>query len=499
MTIEVGSLRSPLQSRLIADFTNGSIPASSIVYNSGSPNATGRAYTYDERGVGISFTGGTSAQYASFKYEPHQTTPGTTIDFSNGEVLAIEMEWPEGTGAVYDTVIVYITEETGTTYSHYMNRTPISGAEKTPKRQIILQALNTDTWTRSSGGPTNMATIGKIDFRLGVHANAQNIPANVFIRKIWIGKNRPHIMMTFDDSMDGQINIAYPSLAAAGFKATIFSSPSQVGLAGRLTEADYQTLYAAGWDFGLQQYNDSADVPLIFAGTTGLTSDGAGTATWSNVSGLAHGLTTGDTVTISGAMSPNYNGTFTVTVTGASTFTFPISGTPTTPDPGWATIPKLTDAQILSSFSQTRDWLQARGLSRGNEFIAYSNGVTNSAVEDLLINAGYKMGRSTRLNTQAGMDPRCSPPQALMRMSGGPMDQQTATTILGYVDTCIKYGKSLILYGHDLDATPATLTITQSEWDLLVAGLKLRQSQGLIDVVTCTEFYRRLNSQVRYV
>jgi len=480
--------------RLIADFTDGSIPSSSIVFNSGSPAASGRTYTYDERGVGINITGGTLSQYASFKYEPNQTTPGATIDLSGGEIFCFEAEWPEGTGAVVDTIVVFITEQTGTDYFNYINRTPISGADKTPKRQIISQAMFTDTWTRNNGGPANFATIGKIDFRLGVHASAQGIPANVFIRKIWIGKNKPQLMFTFDDSMDGQINYAYPSLAAAGFKATIFSSPYQVGGVGRLTEANYTTLYNAGWDFGLQQYNDSADVPLLFAGTTGLVSNGAGLATWTNVSGLAHGLTTGDSVTISGAMSPSFNGTFTVTVTGASTFTFPITGTPTTPDPGRPTASKLTDAQILTSFAQTKAWLQARGYSRGNDFIAYSNGISNAYVENLLIDAGYKMGRSTRINTQAGMDPRCSPPQALMKMSGASMDQASAATIIGYINTCIKYGRSLMLYGHDIDPTPAVLTITESVWNEIVAYVRLVESQGLIDVVTCTEFYNKLTS-----
>ena len=96
----VDSLREPQKSVLLADFTDGSIPSSSIVTDSGSPSASGRAYTYDERGVGISITGGTTSQYASFRYEPHATTPGATIDLSHGEVMGVELEYPEGTGAV---------------------------------------------------------------------------------------------------------------------------------------------------------------------------------------------------------------------------------------------------------------------------------------------------------------------------------------------------------------------------------------------------------------
>jgi hypothetical protein len=60
-------------------------------------------------------------------------------------------------------------------------------------------------------------------------------------------------------------------------------------------------------------------------------------STLTNSGGLAtvtaatvHGLTTGDTVFIRGAVQPEYNGEVVVTVTGTNTFTYPIAGTPVT-------------------------------------------------------------------------------------------------------------------------------------------------------------------------
>lgn len=47
-----------------------------------------------------------------------------------------------------------------------------------------------------------------------------------------------------------------------------------------------------------------------------------------------HGLVTGDTVFIRGALQPEYNGEFTVTVTSTTTFTYVIAGTPATPATG---------------------------------------------------------------------------------------------------------------------------------------------------------------------
>jgi hypothetical protein len=47
-------------------------------------------------------------------------------------------------------------------------------------------------------------------------------------------------------------------------------------------------------------------------------------------SATVHGLTTGDTVFIRGAVQQEYNGEVTVTVTDTNTFTYPVTGTPAT-------------------------------------------------------------------------------------------------------------------------------------------------------------------------
>jgi len=65
----------------------------------------------------------------------------------------------------------------------------------------------------------------------------------------------------------------------------------------------------------------------------------------------AHGLTTGDSVTISGATGSDYNGTFTVTVTDATHFTYTVANSPTTPDAStsiFATIPVKNDMYFLT-------------------------------------------------------------------------------------------------------------------------------------------------------
>ena len=53
---------------------------------------------------------------------------------------------------------------------------------------------------------------------------------------------------------------------------------------------------------------------------------------------LSHGFTTGMAITISGANQAPYNGTFTITSTGATTFTYPVAGGPASPATGTLTL-----------------------------------------------------------------------------------------------------------------------------------------------------------------
>jgi hypothetical protein len=62
---------------------------------------------------------------------------------------------------------------------------------------------------------------------------------------------------------------------------------------------------------------------------TTITRGGAGNLTATLTTATAHGLVTGNRVTISGATESNYNGTYFITVTGANTFTYTMATAPT--------------------------------------------------------------------------------------------------------------------------------------------------------------------------
>lgn len=91
-------------------------------------------------------------------------------------------------------------------------------------------------------------------------------------------------------------------------------------------------LMAGIWDFAAIQISlvNWADY-FVFNPITSITR--SGTVATAIVASTAQ-LASGDTLVISGAVQSQYNGTFTITVTGPTHFTFPVSGSPATPATG---------------------------------------------------------------------------------------------------------------------------------------------------------------------
>jgi peptidoglycan/xylan/chitin deacetylase (PgdA/CDA1 family) len=78
----------------------------------------------------------------------------------------------------------------------------------------------------------------------------------------------PLALLTFDGGNVNTYNVAYPILAAAGLKATVYVISGLIGTEGYMTESQLAELYAAGWDLGnhtdnhvnLTSYGNAADV-----------------------------------------------------------------------------------------------------------------------------------------------------------------------------------------------------------------------------------------------
>lgn len=98
---------------------------------------------------------------------------------------------------------------------------------------------------------------------------------------------------------------------------------------GGSPSASLQTLRAA-------QQQAVTDL-LAVVGTTKSVSSITRSSTTATATCTAHGYYTGDTVTIAGAAQSAYNGSVTITVVDANTFTYTVSGSPATPATGTIT------------------------------------------------------------------------------------------------------------------------------------------------------------------
>lgn len=118
--------------------------------------------------------------------------------------------------------------------------------------------------------------------------------------------------------------------------------------------------------------------------TSGSLTRSGSTAT---VTSTAHGLATGDKVTIRGAAQSEYNGRQTITVTGADSFTFAVSGTPASPATGTIFFFKNTIEFTYNEDGDQKAWpavsdfvgMPLSQMERGPERLVYGT-LTPSAV-----------------------------------------------------------------------------------------------------------------------
>ena len=125
-----------------------------------------------------------------------------------------------------------------------------------------------------------------------------------------------------------------PADSVAGTGEMIWSlknGPNSSG--GRSYYSPLSASVRTGWTYGVGCRLVLTDPADSAQSITGITRSGA-VATATKV---AHGYSTDDWLTIAGAGQAEYNGTHKITVTGADTFTYPVSGTPATPATGTIT------------------------------------------------------------------------------------------------------------------------------------------------------------------
>lgn len=507
------TLQAPAGSTLLADFTDGThgtspFTSGDMIKDLTFADAGTRAYSIDSNGASVSFLTGTTGQYASWTYRP--AGGAITINTSDTDWLAFEIEYPEGdssfAGQFFDAVSVFVVTETGASFTNYWGpKTFNSGADKMPHRMILMVSLHELAAAGVGGTGITGGVIGQISLRFFVSASAQNVPAKIIWRKLWKGKNRPQVLLCWDDAYAAQYTNAYSVMTTAGLRGSLFPSSSYIGSGGKITENQCRIMYNAGWSFGVQETNDVTDQPIAY----GTLSRSGTTATFTPATQQANPFITaaiaaGDPITIYNTSIPAWNTSFASAgaTCNASTgiITFTCAGTETTPATGALYVQRTSLATWSTNLRYEITYWASRGID-ASKFIAYSGGNIGDLNLPSAGGAGFKLGRSTAtgVGVMAGcFDPRLTSSRSLLQLPGRLMDNQTGATCLGYVDTAEQRGASIILYGHDQQAVGSASAMSISEFNILIngdsshIGLAERQRQGRIDIVTFDEFYGKI-------
>ncbi len=140
-----------------------------------------------------------------------------------------------------------------------------------------------------------------------------------------------------------------------GHQQWLWTRNQTSGQSGSLARATTIAARSVVLDYGRSGdgYIESTAIDGTAAGNA-ITRSGS-TATLTST--IAHGFKTNDVIHISGADQSQYNGDFTITVTGTTTFTYTVSGTPTTPATG--TILTNETNGTNAPYTQTVTWIDA--------------------------------------------------------------------------------------------------------------------------------------------
>lgn len=452
--------------------------------------ATGAAVSVASDGAArCSFTSsGTGGQYTGLRYEHPTATWDLSEYWREGGWFGIDCGFPPGVttdGCTGAYVQVLFCNEAGATFTNYARTAAM--ANFTKQRRMCL--FNARSMYTTGAGTFNPAAVKRIEIRF-VNALANHpFPAIMDVYGFWAGvKSRPKVMLGLDDEFESAYNELYLGNTGAGmidygWKGSLYLSTNNMNLAGRMTTAQVQTLVNAGWMVG--PHGDTHD-PLTY--TLSITSSGTTATAIAAAGGVSHGKSVGETITIKGAFYPEYNGTFTIaTVPAADRFTYTMAGTPLSTSAGAQPymVEWQSDTWRRARIQGAIDWMNANLTGHSTKHMAYVNGAYDDNVVSIVQSMGFKTARTTNssgwpsygINSQMGTTDFFRLP--CIDMTNG----ATAASILALVDTCIRYGSSCIIYGHQFVTTPASSTeFSIAEKTTLLQGLRRRELEGLCDV-----------------
>lgn len=505
----------------VIDFSSVTATESSLA------NATGHALTMTSNAARCTWTSATNGQRMGLKYQK----PSGTWDFSD-KTPGVEVSFVSGVSwsAFKVYAQIYMCLDSGSTFTNYFaSGTMTTSFQKFSNTRYML--VPNAGWTANGTAATDPSAWSKI-VRIEVHFfcnNALNTPWAETVDTFAIyqcARARPKVIIAFDDEFASVLTEGYSNanrMQSYGFPGTLFVDSYKVGktISGStyMTWANIQTLANAGWTVASHGYGHA---PLAL--TLGLSSGGTTTCTATVLQGgqtvpacqnvpaktVGHGLTAGVSFAkIIGAYEPEYNGTFLVASTpDSNTFTYTMTGVPqnnsgsNTATGPTITMEWLTTAEIFAYLQQCQLDIVANvtGSSVHPEYFAYANGAYSPTTQSVASSLGITYARTSNSGGwPSGSIIPTSQNRALSLVSSiaasfTSSSADTGAKLLAFVDGAIRDGGgSIVTYFHNLTATPSASTdFSTTEWQTFLDGLRTRQRQGLIDVVSLDTWYKGL-------
>jgi peptidoglycan/xylan/chitin deacetylase (PgdA/CDA1 family) len=305
-----------------------------------------------------------------------------------------------------DTIVIGFSSQT-TFATVYMNYS-LSSTNLQKNKWNLVRVAKADFI--ATGGEVWTNTMIRMRFRNV--SNSATLPSTALFSDLRIQRVYKAKILLQSDNVGSLSTIEkmYPILNTAGLKGTVFVESGLIGVAGKLTLANLQTLYSAGWDLG----NHTVD----HADLTAISIDEA-------------------------------------------------------------------EANVLSCGG----FLSSNGFTRGAEHIAFPLGATNDTVSAMLEINGFNTGRKATDRTQT------VPVADMFKLDAYTIKAaDSLATVKGYVDTAITKGSTSILMIEGLaDSSPSAQEWLTSDYQALIDYILLKKRQGLLDVVTVSEWYNGLS------
>lgn len=462
----------------------------------------------------------------------------TAWDFTNVKDLLFEIGYdPQSNGCDAGAfgIRVLLMYDSGTTNTNFLwsSTTWLSSAQVRKQAKMCLRQLTSDFIV--AGGTKTVAEVLAATKRIGVRfyvsgyaGDSGTIDVNMRLRRVYSNaRQRPKLAFSFDDfhpsvnTFVKPIFDSYGWVGAVGACGAIISDPTTYGMTGGTniaTPAQVTELHDAGWDITNHTWEHRALTDRLSLNTYTATGHALGDRIAVLSDKFATTRAVNDQITIAYGLDPKWTGTFTILektedgsawpndTEGTITIQLPAAPNLTTgfgflyaePPAGW-------ESHLAAQLDANAAYMAAQGWTRGSDIVIYPFGAVSPALKPLIEARGYLAARGTNFvwnpvyngslagvshyemggyATFAGWMDKYDLP--IIWIDDASSDFDTATELLAMVDRVIADGGICFPYGHAFTGTGSSNYET-AEATAFFAGVRQRELQGLIDVVSLSE------------